>query len=221
MKHHLLLIGTLCVLLGSFGCQKDDVLQKTIILIGEEKYVKELKDLITIDSLKTTFPSRFETLHQGLVPPDIEGEYLLDSLQLVYSNYAITENNSEIHLEISRQHNRVAAIRLFQGTVTSTDTAYIMGSGADNTFTLYFTEDKEIDFQGAHFNVKRFVVFSGNKTAQGIRNLKYGSIVLSSNYQLTPFVGPFTPGAYFIYRDADSISPNDAWFTQQQKGGNL
>ena len=218
MKHSLLLIGILSVLIWGFSCQKDGP-KGTIVLMGEEKYVKELKELITIDSLKNVFPAQFGDMPEGLIPPNIEGEYFIDSLQLIHSNYAITENASEIHLEISRQHNRVAVIRLFQGTEASTDTAYIKGSG--NSFTLYFTERKEIEFQGAHFSVKRFVVFSGEKTPQGIRNLKYGSIVLDSDYQLTPFVGPFTPGADFIYRDADGFSENDTWFIPQEEGDTL
>ena len=222
MNRPLLHIGILfLLLLGSFSCHKEGESKDTIVLMGEEKYVKELKELITIDSLKNKFTAEFGDMPEGLIPPNIEGEYFIDSLQLLSSNYAITENASEIHLEISRQHNRVAAVQLYQGTPASTDTAYIMGSGDNNRFTLYLTERKEIEFQGAHFSVKRFVVFSGEKTPGGIRDLKYGSIVLDSDYQLTPVEGPFTPGAYFIYRDADGFSENDTWFLQQEEGDTL
>ena len=223
MKNNSLLIGILCLLLGCLSCQKERP-GDTIILVGEESYVKSLKELIVIDSLKNVFPHQFGDMPQGLIPPNIEGEYFIDSLQLLHSNYAITENAAEIHLEVSQQHNRVATVRIHQGTTAVTDTAYIMGSVtlSDNDtlgyFTLYLKEEKEINFQDAH-SVTRFVVFTGVKNRQGIQNLKYGSIVLDSDFQENLYVGPFTPGAYFIYRDADGLSENSDWFYTQGEGG--
>ena len=220
MKNNNLLVGILCLLLGGIGCQKEQKPSDTIILLGKDSYVKTLEDLITIDSLKNVFPTQFGEMPQGFIPPNVEGEYHIDSLQLIHSNYSITENASEIHIKILQQHNRVATVLIHQGTTAITDTAYLMGDGNGTTgsFTLYLKEQKEINFQGAH-SVTRIVVFSGEKTQQGIRNLRYGSIVLDSDFQESPYVGPFTPGAYFIYRDANGFSENSDWFSTQGEGG--
>ena len=225
MKHTSLAITLLLVLIACCRCQKEhqpNEADDTIILVGEENYFKPLLDLIP-DSLKNVFPSYLGDLPNGPIPPNIKGEYRIDSLQLLHSNYNSSDNTSEIHLLIRQQHNRVASVKIHQSTTAQTDTAFVMGdvivteNGTLQRFTLYLIENKDINFQGAH-TVTRLVVFKGDKTPQGIQNLIYGSIVLDSDFEPTSYVGPFTPGAYFVYKDKDGLAQNDNWF-DPEKGG--
>lgn len=214
-------IGILCAVIGCCCCQKEQAPGDTVILLGQEAYVKDLTSFIP-DSLKTKFPQQFGALPQGAIPPNLEGAYHINNLSTLYSNYNETSSTSEVFLKVGKQHNRVAEVQLFQGNgTTTTDTAYIMGDGtaASHDFTLYLREKKDIEFQGASHRITRLVIFSGEKTGQGIKNLKMGSIILTSDYQETLFVGPFTQGAYFIYQDSDGLSENTDDFPSPTEGG--
>lgn len=190
------------------GCKKTSY-DDTIILLGEESYVVPLQNMIP-DTLQSVFLNKFGDVPEGYIPANIEGEYKISAKEFCCSNYMNLSDNSDMYLKVTRQHNRVATVDLYECGQIKTDTAFVMGNG--NLFTLYFNEDKIMVFNGNHVLVKRLVVFKGEKTDDGIKDLYFGNIILSTDNGNNPFLDPFASGYYFIYKDKDGLSENCNWF---------
>lgn len=208
---------SVCCLLGLAlllpRCLKDSITDDTIILIGEEKYVKPIESMIP-DTLKNLFLEQLGNVHEGLVPPNLEGEYCIGEIAYCESNYLDLMNNDNMYLRVTRQHNRVAAVEFFDNKTVSVDTAYIMGS--EDKFTLYMTENRRLPSPLEAYSFTRTVVISGKKTDEGIRDTRLGFIYMEvSGPELIDF---WKPGTYYIYKDKDGLSENCAWFAFQGGG---
>lgn len=206
------IICCVIVIIGLTNCSKSTYDGDTIILLGTESYVIPLNDMIP-DSLKVVFPNYLGEIPEGYIPANIEGEYLISKKEFCHSNFVNLFDNLDMHLRITKQHNRVAKVEFYEGGTVVTDTAYIMGT--DQSFTLYFTEEKEMLFMGNTAKVQRCVVITGEKTDAGISNLMFGNIILKAYQGDNPFIGNFIPGWYFIYKDEDGLSENCEWFDNQ------
>ena len=200
------------ILVGFTSCNKNSSYGETVILLGTESYIVTLDDMLP-DSLKVVFPQHFGQIPEGYIPPNVEGEYKINQKEFCYSNFVNLFDNTDMYLRISKQHNRKATIEFYEGGTVITDTAYVMGY--DQYFTLYFREIKEMTLSDHTAAVDRCVVFSGEKTAEGIKDLKFGSIILNAQQGDNPFIGNFIPGWYFIYRDKFGLSENCNWFDNQ------
>ena len=55
------------------------------------------------------------------------------------------------------------------------------------------------------------------KAPEGIKKLRFGSLILDASEEVNPFFGTFVPGWFFIYKDQDGLAENCHWFGQ--KGG--
>lgn len=184
----------------------------TIILLGEEKYVKPLLSMIP-DTLSTIFVSHMGNIAEGYIPPNIEGEYIINPKQFCYSNFYNLFDNGAIYLKVTNQHNRIATVELYEEGYQRSDTAYIMGDG--QFFTLYFNENREMSYYNFYSTITRNVFITGEKSDAGIKDLVFGNIILKVHNGGSPFVGNFVPGSYFIYKDKDGLSENTEWFDYQ------
>ena len=204
----------LVILLSVFciGCQKSDTTGETIILLGEESYVKPLKNFVP-DSLFTTFDTIFVThkdhTHEGYIPPNIEGVYVIDPKIIYYSNYNDTIHSHEAYFAITDQHNRIATINLLDGGSVITDSVFIMGN--DQYFTLYYTEYKIMPNANAYPYLIRNIFIAGKKTDEGIHDLMYGNIIIGVPDIQNPMFDNFVPGNYFIFSDPDGLAENSNW----------
>lgn len=196
------------------SCQKEILNDDSIILLGTEEYVKPIEDMLP-DTLRTHFIAHFGDMPQGYIPPCIEGEYLIEK-QFCHSNFVNASDDDSLFLRISQQHNRVASVELHEHDTIRIDTAFVMGSG--QKFTLYLTESKSLHFQGEH-TLSRSIIISGEKTIDGIKNVRLGTIVLAYDNDNNPYVGSFTPGCYFIFQDEDGLAENCLWFDPNEEGG--
>lgn len=194
------------------GCQKGDTNGETIVLLGEESYIKPFKNFVP-DSLYTTFDTIFVThgnhSHVGLIPPNVEGVYLIDPKIIYCSNYYDTVHSHEMYFEITDQHNRIANINLRDGGSVVTDSVFIMGN--DPYFTLYYTEYRIMPNNNAYSYITRNVFISGKKTDEGIHDIMYGTIIMKTPSINNPYVVSFVPGNYFIYTDPDGLAENSNW----------
>lgn len=219
MKAQFKTLYILCFALGiltATSCKKEPTHGDSIILLGMEEYVEPIAGFIP-DTLRTHFINHFGTMPEGYIPPNIEGEYLIGRMKFCHSNHVAAGDGSNMHLRITNQHNRVAHVEFDDKGTVVVDTAFIMGNG--QRFTLYFTEEKHVAIQG-EFSIKRSVFITGEKTLTGIKDLRFGSIILEANDDGNVFVGGFKPGWYFIYQDEDGISENCNWFNDNEEGGN-
>lgn len=194
---------------GFIGCSfKPD---ETIILLGTESYVVPMKEMIP-NEWETAFLSGFDQMPEGLFPPIIEGEYRISKKQFYTSNLGYDLSDSlDMYLRIVNQHNRLASVQFFEGGNVWTDTAFLMGN--DPWFTLYFKEKRALVSYGTTHAHLRFVVFTGCKSDEGIRDLTFGSLILGADNGDDPYVGAFVPGWYFIYKDKDGLSEYCDWFS--------
>lgn len=200
------------ILLSMTQCKKESTAGDSIILLGTENYVKKLTEIIP-EEWQNDFFTYYGEIPQGYIPPNIEGEYAISPKQFVYSNFVDLFGDLDMHLKVTDQHNRVATVEFYEGEVLRTDTAYIMGSGQN--FSLYFVEKRTLDFYGNLFPVSRVVLITGKKTTEGIKNLRFGNMILEAREGVNPFIGNFVPGWFFIYKDQDGLAENCHWFGQR------
>lgn len=203
----------LFILLGFTKCDKNTYEGQTIVLLGQESYVVPLDDMIP-DTLEVEFKEHLGNLPEGYIPPNIEGEYVISPKKFLYSNVIDNMDSQDAHFRISKQHNRMAKVEINEGQTAVVDTAFIMGNGQN--FTLYFIEHDRMEYYGMVFKTDRCVVISGEKTDEGIRNLRMGNIILDVDQSTNPYVGVFSPGWYFIFKDGDGLAENCEWFDNQK-----
>ena len=190
------------------GCQKGDQTGETIILLGEETYIKPLDSFIP-DSLQVKFKQQMGNVAEGYIPPNIEGIYVQEPKVLVHSNFNEFIHSHEMYLKVVDQHNRTATVEVYDGGGVITDTAYIMGH--DQYFTLYFTELKAMPSSAAYPWILRDIIITGKKEEGGIRDMMYGTIIKQVPSSSSPWVVNFKPGHYYIYKDDDGFSENSDW----------
>ena len=210
------IIGLALALTAIFsGCKPET--GDTIILVGEETAfmtVKELMNEDLNDAQQNAFLSKLPDLSDNtdVLPPDIMGEYKISPKQFVESNigFDFFSDDHDVLLRVFNQQNRLAQVDFFESGVSRIDDAYVIGEG--NFFTLYFTEEREIEFMGVAYSYERLIVITGEKVTEGIRNLRFGNIILNVENGIDPLVGDFEPGWFFIYKDADGLSEKGHWF---------
>lgn len=206
----------LAILLSLARCtpEKGD----TIILVGEEaafKTPRQLMDKLTNaqqGSFFASLPGRVDTT--GLFPPDVMGEYKISPKQFVKSNigFDFFDDDNDVLLRVFEQQNRMAKVDFFEGGHSRVDDAYVIGEG--NRFTIYFTEEREVEFMGVAYRYDRLIMVNGVKTDQGLSNLYFGNVILGVENGIDPLVGDFEPGWYFIYKDADGLAELGHWFKE-------
>lgn len=213
---NILLLGLFVVgglVLGS--CTKND--ENTVALIGTEYYIDDIVSVIP-DSLQTEFFAKFGTIPEGPIPPKVEGSYVMNPKQRVYSNDLLWNQNLQITednmwLRFSDQHNGIAVMDLNDATETMTDTVFVCGNG--DAFAVYFIEDKQYDMpvngQTYHIWMKRGVVMKGKVTADGLSDFRYASIIMESEDDSDGVISQYPNGTYFIYKDGDGLAKNEEW----------
>lgn len=183
---------------------------KTIALIGEEYYIKDIHSVIP-DSLQATFEAMFQGIPSGAIPVDIvvpdsieEDAYVVHTNMLVKTNLWNVSSPipyPDVYMRFSKQHNGIVVVEFAESTEQRTDTAFIMGN--NNDFTVYFAENKDIS---TDIHVKRGVVMCGTKTSVGLSGFRMAIVVLESEGDQAP-----TPGTYYYYKDGDGLAERCVW----------
>lgn len=174
----------LLVTVGVFACSKVDD-PKTIVLLGEEKYVKEIGDISPVfDSLY-----QLDVIQQSLTggvgnfPPCIQGEYKMTPIRM---GGTLANVPDSIMLGFFDQHNRVVRFDNRVDVVDTTgnghstgclvDTAYITGSG--NSFRTYFNVLDSVLYNGKAYLQTRGIVITGEIDSLGISNVRVVSAII-------------------------------------------
>lgn len=201
-------------LIGLVACHPEPV-HDTIVVLGDEGYVIPMRELIP-DEWEQAFLDDFGTsVDEGFYPPNIEGSYRISKKQFVASSLDYDLSDTlDMYLKIVSQHNRVASVEFYEGGSVWTEMAYIAGTG--DRFSLYFVETRELVSYGTNHAHARFVLITGRIGADGIHNLRFGSMILSADNGEDVYVGAFIPGWYFIYKDQDGLSEPCDFFDQEE-----
>lgn len=208
---HIILVGCL---FGLLACRPEEP-HHTIVVLGPEDDVIPMRDLIP-DTLQPAFFLDFGTdPDEGFYPPNIEGTYRIGKKQFVASSLHYDLSDTlDMYLRVVDQHNRLASVEFYEGGSVWTETAFVAGSG--QRFSLYFKETRELTSYGTTHAHDRFVLFTGRIASDGIRDLRFGSMILSAANGEDLYVGAFIPGWYFIYKDADGLSEPCDFFNQEE-----
>lgn len=196
------------LILGS--CTKND--STTVTLIGTEYYIDSIYSVIP-DSLQARFFAEFGSIPSGVIPPKIEGSYVMAPKQRVATNTSpwpldVVEPN--VYMRFSKQHNGIAAIELAEDTENLSDTVFICGSG--NSFAVYFVEDKsfKLEFNNQSYTIrsKRGIIMKGTVTSEGFSDFRYASIIMD----VEDSSGLIPPrGSYYVYKDGDGLARKEEW----------
>lgn len=207
MKANNVILGLALIVTGVLtmvSCTKND--DTTIVPIGTEYYIEDIFEVVS----DSAFWADFGTIHQGPIPPNIEGSYLIAPKLRIGTNVPgmpseLLEPNADLHF--THQHNGLVVMDLNESAENVTDTVYVMGSGSN--FTAYCIEDKSYDMTlgntSYHVDYRRGIVISGKVTTEGISDFRYATIIMSAKSQ--PAGAPMQDvGSYFIYKDNDNLA---------------
>lgn len=185
------------------SCTKND--DTTIVPIGTEYYIDDIISVIP-DSLQTSFLTQFGTIYEGAVPPKIEGGYMMDPKQRIGTNlegWPLLVEPNPVKLKFNRQHNGIASMSFYEEVENEIDTVFICGNGTH--FTVYFIEDKDFEVGW----MRRGVILKGQKTEQGIADLRMAQIVME--VEASGIHIPAPVGSYYIFKDGNGLAENLDW----------
>lgn len=205
-KSGLLCLVLLIVTLSFFGCKK--VNHDTIVALGSESYMKTIDRIYPKhyrDLWSQLAPSYDFPVHDGLFPPDITGEYLINgkfgggnewiSVYGVDKPYPYDDDNTVqnkfIYISIKDQKNGIARVlySMFNDIASNSykpryvaDTAYIYGDGATGEFTLCFdirepSGDSGVEYYYGNFITGTLCQPDENHPEGGIANIRRWSLI--------------------------------------------
>lgn len=208
------------------SCSHNDT--DTYTLLGEESYRRPIEDSITRPLLELmdekelidleTMRNKRE-LKKDLIPPFIEGQFVIDTAVLAGCNiegWTEGENSHPIYLMFSKQNNGTAQ---FNGKelIDVVQIPSIQIYGWDSTFYASFTQSKRFNDN----NCEICVVIKGDMEYDqssasniSIKNIAYGWIITqapSTQDSLTPQVGDMA-----IYYDLDQRAMAHEWLIMAQ-----
>lgn len=194
------------------SCTKNN--DTTLTFLGEEEYVEDIVKVIP-QNVRDVFKKRFGEIYTGDKPPKIEGEFLFAPKKRDTSNvspnvWPVDVYEPNVYLKFMNQHNKVVTFIHNEQTETVTDTVYVMGH--DSYFTVYYTENKKMDYGIYDVRVKRGIIYKGRITDDGIRNLRYASVIMDVVDSSNGALNLYPAGSFFLYYDKDKISERYNWY---------
>ncbi len=200
---------------------KNSTNDKGEISIIEQHFQK----LISVDSFSATplegvIPIEMQEkikaympIYQGTIPPNIEGVYLVNPMNLVYStiedDYPLNKTIFiDAVIKFSSQ-NDVTHLLSFSmntpGNLQESTSTEVSVSGTNNDFTTYFIDNGTID--GICF--KSATVISGTKTALGIQDFIYSFVLLEKGAD--PENKVIAVGDFRVFKDGNNLASDTIW----------
>jgi hypothetical protein len=151
-------------------------------------------------------------LHTGKKPPEISGEYLVNSAILVGSS--LDSDASDINKPDFFSAMYFAIIKLSDGKLTyqdnnsasPNDNINVTVVGEKNNFTAYFimsSVNEEISS-----SAKESVIISGTMTSSGISDFRYAFIMLEKTDPQDKLV---PTGTYRVFKEGDGLAEKHNW----------
>ncbi len=151
-------------------------------------------------------------IYRGTTPPNIEGVYLVNPMNLVYStiedDYPLNKTifiDAVIKFSTQNTDNHVLSFSMQQAGGESTS-AIINVSGTNNNFTACFIETG-ISTDG--ISTKLATVMSGTKTALGIQDFIYSFVLLEKGAD--PENKVISVGDFRVFRDGNNLASDTIW----------
>lgn len=185
-----------CIILLVVGCMEDT--DESIILpIINERIPGHVVSEEMLDTLRQYIP-----VYEGTTPPNIGGGYFVSPFSLLYASDGYEGDFHDLQwyvapLDVWNQTRYSESQSTAEGTGTE---AYVIGSG--NRFTL-FTIDEVVN-EPAGWRCSMLTLISGEKSDNGIGNLRYAILMLDKRDEHEVLIAP---DSYRIFVDGDGFSP--------------
>lgn len=216
------IILTITALFFAFmlGCNKHD---STVILVNPENYIKDIDDVTSVlvgdNIVKLTdfYKSNVGIMPDGLLPPNIEGTYVVSPNIRVASTTYIHDTLQVDTIRFYNQNNGIASCDFRGETV---DTIYVLGcmnTDKVGEFTTFFRLHyfKDILENYVHYNIERvsgFIITGkvkySRKTmrATEMYNLHISEIIIQEKKKPEGGSLPYEPGTMYISKDGNILS---------------
>ncbi len=199
---HTLLAITVFCLLGVSGCKKNEV-------DPTKGFSDKIQSIISTDEI-AKLRTRGMIINEGSVPPTIEGIYVSSPHELLSGyegdSYKTGDKFTDLIFRFTNQSStdKTAKVDIKNGGATGTGVGGFL-SGNGNNFTFF----AEIDLKSGTATAKQVRIFSGEITADGIKNF-YTTLLVTSkvdpNNELIPV------GASRIIKDGNSLASSRTTF---------
>ncbi len=201
------LVWMALVVLALSSCMKEG--NKTI-LVNDPQDIPFITDYLPEDLL-----SMFgeENVYFGDQPPVVDLEfksmhqYVATNLQPPYAPQPGQLSPITHYHKIDQQYLQIAdyiSMTSEESYCKIASPVYLTGCG--NGFTVYYHEAPQTDGHPEHA-----VLFSGNLTSSGVRNLMYGYKILKYNDSIVPPT-VYPANSIFIFKDYDGLAERCTWF---------
>lgn len=211
------------------SCLKESVDDMTIVLFGEEGYVKDFEEVFGM----TPDVGVFE-VDSAIKPPDVRGEYEFADRQLFYPAGAFEDPNDKVYFRfgdgthgtdyLHGQHHLIVHCDIkipglsLNSAIFRTDTAYVMGSGSH--FTVYLERTQEVEPTPLNGKLVRFELSQGiaiNGTRESadsdIKDARLAFYnkdirILNADEFLPEELEPIydMKGRLYVYKDSDGVT---------------
>ena len=165
------------------GCKKDDPVNN-LPTVDEEGLTEDIRNIIPDEYVETLKDLGFQ-VNGGNTPPNVEGYYLANPLELVDRNFSENvASHKDMYLTFYEQNNKKLTVKINYNVwadhglgVTSTMEVNGLGSfivGEGKKFTI-FAESIRTD---GNSTAKTVEAFSGEITENGIKNYQWAIIMI-------------------------------------------
>ena len=192
------LLVALGILLSS--CTKVSSNGETIVPIGKEYFdVEEL-----FSEVKPSFDEVKGIMGIGdedLIPPKLDNLYHMNRMRLIGSNYnEAPPSISDIEMRFDCQHNCIVNIEFTESSITQKiDSVYVIGN--NDSFSIYFVEEKNYSIMNYHVRLKRGIIMSGSIAQDALSDFRLAFIVINWEDDSNGALHSYNPGTYMVYEE--------------------
>jgi len=212
MKNLFRLSLAVCVSL-LFGCMSNGDDDRTFVLPPIKSYPEGegyVSSSIIPNSVRTQLEALGMPVYSGTTPPDISGQYLVNTLSLVGSS----DNDYEVGHVFADQY--IAFIMGPDGKITyrekqgggssESEDVFVEIIGNSNYFTAYFVATGV----SRDISTKQSTVISGTMTSEGIKDYYYTFIMLEKGPDPDNKLVPVN--TFRVFKDGNGLASKYTWF---------
>ena len=178
---------------------------------------KSINQVIPDEIRKTMEP--YITIYDGNNPPNIEGIYVIDPMEIVYDMTGDYEPGDKqfaiIYFEISNQNPSTNTLDYREqevsygvvGSESKGEGAFISGEG--NNFSVYFNTTGVTHLDAYDVTTTHALVISGTKTYDGIRDLRYSFVIVDKGADPDEMI--MNIGDFRVFKDGDNWAEKTYW----------
>ena len=147
-------------------------------------------------------------IHDGVNPPNIEGQYLVSPMVLVHSTHGYEPGDlfADTYVQFYNQDMKNNTLDYQDEEVSY---SYNIGKGAfisgeGNDFSVFFNTTGTSYHEKYNVDFKMALVISGTKSSNGIKDLTYAFVMVDKSDDSEGYTVPI--GTFRVFKDQDGLS---------------